>query len=67
MEENDKEEKEPIDIEFTKQKSDPEMMKVRLTIDDQMHEKKTRKILLWLTSLSVCKNKNDEENFQKCK
>ena len=35
-EENDEEEKEPIDIEFIKQNSDPEMMKMQLTLDDQM-------------------------------
>ena len=49
------EEKEPIDIEFTKQKDDPEMMKILLTLNDQVYKKKTRKILLWLTSLRITK------------
>ena len=50
-EENDEEEeKEPIDIKFIDQKVDPEMMKMQLTLDDQMY-KKTKKILLWITSL----------------
>ena len=36
LEENDEEEKEPIDIEFTEQNADPEMMKMLLTLYDQM-------------------------------
>ena len=43
LEENDEEEKEPIDIESTEQKDDPEIMKMLLNLDDQMHKKKTRK------------------------
>ena len=35
LKENDEEEKEPIDIEFTDQNTDPEMMKMLLTLDDQ--------------------------------
>ena len=31
-----KEEKEPIDIEFSKQKTDPEMIKMLLTLNYQM-------------------------------
>ena len=53
--ENDEEEKVPIDIEFAKQKADPEMMKMLLALDDQVHKKKMRKILLWLTSLKITK------------
>ena len=52
MEEN---EKEPIDIELTEQKAGPEMMKLLLTLNNQMYKKKTRKILLWLTSLRLTK------------
>ena len=47
--------KEPTDIELTEQKADPEMMKMLSTLDDQMDKKKTRKILLWLTSLKIAK------------
>ena len=47
-EENNKEEKEQIEIEFTK-KTDPEMQKMLLTLDDRVYMKKTRKILFWLT------------------
>ena len=36
LEENDKEEKEPIDIELTDQKADPEIMKMQSTSIDQM-------------------------------
>ena len=46
LEENDKEEKEPIDMELTKQKDRPKIMKMLLTLDDQVYKKKTRKILL---------------------
>ena len=31
-----KEEKEPIDIEFSEQKADPEIMKMQLTLNYQM-------------------------------
>ena len=34
LEENDEEEKEPIDIEFIEQNNGPEMMKMKLTFDD---------------------------------
>ena len=60
-----KEEKEPIDIKFTEQNIHPEMMKMLLTLDDRMYKKKTRKILLWLTSLRVCKSKLMRKVFQK--
>ena len=60
-EETDEEEKEPIDIEFTEQKADPEMMKMLLTLDDQVHKKNTRKIKIWLTSLGL--QKQTDENF----
>ena len=36
LEENKEEEKEPINIELTEQKDGPEMMKMLLTLDDQM-------------------------------
>ena len=36
LEENDEVEKEPIDIEFTEQKDHPGMMKMLLTLNDQM-------------------------------
>ena len=36
LEVNDEEEKEPIDNEFTEQKADHKMMKMLLTLDDQM-------------------------------
>ena len=49
LEKSEEEEKEPITIEFTEQKADPEMMKMLLTLDDRIYKKKTRKILLWLT------------------
>ena len=45
-EENDEEEKKTIDIEFTNQKAGPEVMKMLLTLNDQVYMKKTRKILL---------------------
>ena len=35
-EENDDEEKEPINIDLTEQKIDPEMMKMLLTLNDQI-------------------------------
>ena len=37
-----KEEKEPIDIEFTQQKADPEMMKILSTLDDRLSKKEIR-------------------------
>ena len=49
FDENDEEEEEPIDIEFTEQKADPEMMKMLLILNGQMKKEKMRKILLWLT------------------
>ena len=55
LKENNEEEKGPIDIEITEQKVDPKMMKIQLTLDDQVYKKKTRKILLWLTSLRITK------------
>ena len=36
LEGNEEEEKEPIDIEFTEQKADPEIIKMLLTLEDQM-------------------------------
>ena len=42
LEENDEEEKEPIDIELTDQKQILIMMKMLLTLNDQMYKKKTR-------------------------
>ena len=54
LEENE-EEKELIDIEFSEQKYGTEMMKILLTLDDRKFKKKkkTRKILIWLTSLKI--------------
>ena len=46
--EENEEERKPIYIKFTKQNSDPEMMKMLLTLDDRKWQK-TGKILLWLT------------------
>ena len=46
LERNNEEEEELIDIDFTEQKSGPEMMKMLLTLDNQMYKKKTRKILI---------------------
>ena len=46
LEENE-EEKEPIHTELTEQKAVPEMMKILLTLNDQVY-KKTKKILLWI-------------------
>ena len=48
---NDEKEKELIDIEFTEQTVDREMMKMLLTLDDRMYKKITRKILPRPTSL----------------
>ena len=52
---NDDNEEEPIDIEFTEKNALPEMMKMLLTLNHQMYKKKSRKILLWLTSLRITK------------
>ena len=53
--ENEEEERIPINIELTEQKAGPEMMKMLLNLDDRMYNKKTGKILLWLTSLKITK------------
>ena len=53
LEENNEVEKEPIDIELTEQNAGPKIMKMLLTLDDQLHKKKMRKILLWITSLKI--------------
>ena len=55
LEEN--EEKEPIDIEFTEQKTAPDNNEIILTLNDRMYKRKTRKILLRLTSLRAYKSK----------
>ena len=50
------EEEESFDIEHTKLKAGLEMMKMFLTLDDQVFKKKKiRKILLWLTSFKIIK------------
>ena len=36
LEENDEEEKEPINVKLTEQKTDSEMMKIILTLNDQI-------------------------------
>ena len=41
--------KEAIGIEFTEQIAAPEMIKILLTLNDQVYKMKMRKILLWLT------------------
>ena len=46
LKKNNEEEKEPIDLKFTKQKAGPEMMKMLLNLNDQMYKNKTEKILL---------------------
>ena len=38
LEENDEKEKEPINIELTNQNAGPEMMKMLLTLDYQVHK-----------------------------
>ena len=65
LEENDEEEKDPINIELTEQKQILIMMNMLLTLDDQMYKNKTRKILFWLTSLRACKSKLIMKIFQK--
>ena len=57
--------KEQIDIELTEQKAGFEMMKMLLTLDEKVNKKKTRKILLWLTSLRACKSKLMRNIFKK--
>ena len=57
LEKNNEEEKEPVDIDFTEQKTGSEMMKKLLTLGNRVYKKKRRKILLWLTSLRHYKNK----------
>ena len=56
-EEEEEEEKEPINIELTAEKDRPEMMKMLITLDDQVYKIKTRMILLWLTSLKITKTR----------
>ena len=60
LKEKDEVEKEPIDIELTEQKAGPEMMKMLLTLNDQVYKKNTRKILLWLTSLKITKQAEEK-------
>ena len=67
LEKNNEEEEEPIDINFTEQKSGSEMMKMLLTLDNQVYKKKTRKILIWLTSLIYYKIKLMRKIFKKTK
>ena len=55
LEESDEEENWLINIEFTEQKADPEMMKMLLTLNDQMYKKKTKESLPWQTSLKITK------------
>ena len=62
LEENNKEEKEPINIELTDQKADP--YNDENTIDFRWSYVKW-KILFWLTLLRACKRKTDEEIFPK--
>ena len=63
MEENE-EEKEQIDIEFTDQNADSEIMKMLLTLNDQMYKNK-RKILLLLNLLNTYKSKLMRNFFKK--
>ena len=65
LEEKDEEEKEPINIELTEQKQIHIMMKMLLTLNDKMDKEKTRKILLWLTSLKITKANWFGEFFKK--
>ena len=67
LEENDEEEMEPINIELTYQKQILIMMKMLLTLNDQMCKKKTRKISLWLTSVRACKSKLMRKKIPKSK
>ena len=41
--------KEAIYTEFTQQIAAPEMVKMLLTLDDQVYKMKMKKILIWLT------------------
>ena len=65
LEKNNEEEKEPVDIDFTEKKTGSEMMKKLLTLDNRVYKKKTRKILLWLTSLRHYKSKLMRKFFHK--
>ena len=65
LEKNNEEEKEPFDIDFIEQKIGSEMIKKLLTLGNRVYKKKTRKILLWLTSLRHYKNKLMSKIFQK--
>ena len=65
LEENDEEEKESINIEFTEENQILIMMKMLLTLANRVYKKKTRKILLWLTSLRARKSKLMRKIFQK--
>ena len=67
LEENEDEDKESINIELTEQIQILIMMKMLLTLDDQMCKKKMRKILLWLTSLRACNSKLIKKIFPKSK
>ena len=60
LEENEDDKKESINIKITEQKTDPEMTKMLLTLDDQVYKNKTRKILLWLTTLKITKQADKE-------
>ena len=55
-----------INIELTEQKVNPEIVKMLLTLNDQMY-KKSRKILFWITSLRACKSKLMRKILQKSK
>ena len=46
-----------------RQKVDPEMTKMLLTLDDRVYKKKTTKILLWLTSLRVLQKKQTDDGI----
>ena len=65
LKKNNEEEKEPVDIDFTEQKTGSEMMKKLLTLGNRVYKKKTRKILLWLTLLRHYKSKLMSKIFQK--
>ena len=65
LEENDKKEKDPINIGFITQKTDPEVIKMLLTWGNRVYKKKKRKILPWLTSLRIKKKQADDEYFPK--
>ena len=65
LEENDEEEKESISFELTEIKEILIMIKMLLTLNDQMYNKKMRRILFWLTSLRACKSKLMSKILQK--